>query len=517
MQTKKTSLFISKGFIVLSALSFLSVSLMAFVNPQSVMDLVAVKLSNTDAVSSIRGVYGGVGLTLFIVLLYTMLKNVREGLGLLMLLWGFYAASRLITIANEGSLGAFGQKWLTIETVFFVVSVILFLIESRKSERQTTQVTGVPRSTKAVHQLRVLVPAILIFCSCNKGGVQQPSGGTNNQNPDQTGAKLEVKLQAVIRVGTIMYDSIPAQFIITSWDANNIKYEKDTLLGAGIQTVQVPASHVRFAFRMIKWGIVDETVLTKGQLEPNVVYTLGGSKSAKRIAKEESYIFTGDAYQLHSKVHYSYHTKGIAAVEFYQKKPQYADLKFTTKHLYSYTGSEVTRIDVFDEQNNTIGFTDFTYNPQFTRITHMHQSSQGTDTYAAVDYSYGPGSATVSIDYLYNNGHAMTYSMKIKGGNKIEEQSISSTGAGEAGTYSYDMNINPFAHLKMPDLFFSNFSKNNVLQPEKSYSGNVPTAVVYKQEYVYDSEGYPTEVVKYYKGYQSGADLYKIKTVYSYL
>jgi hypothetical protein len=85
MKSKSINI-ISKGFILLSGLSLLSVSIMAFNNPQSVMDLVAVKLNNTDAYSSIRGVYGGVGLTLFITLLYTMRKNLLESLGLLSIL-----------------------------------------------------------------------------------------------------------------------------------------------------------------------------------------------------------------------------------------------------------------------------------------------------------------------------------------------------------------------------------------------------------------------------------------------
>ncbi|MEJ8803899.1 DUF4345 family protein, partial [Pontibacter sp. H249] len=64
MKKKRLVNLASKGFILLSALSLLSVSVMAFASPQSVMDLVNVQLNNTDAFSSIRGVYGGVGMTL---------------------------------------------------------------------------------------------------------------------------------------------------------------------------------------------------------------------------------------------------------------------------------------------------------------------------------------------------------------------------------------------------------------------------------------------------------------------
>src|SRR5215210_7490438 len=119
MQTKKFTTMAAKSFIGLSAFSLLTVSGMAFFSPQAVMDLVAVQLPNTDAFSSIRGVYGGVGLTLFISLIYLLRTNLPNGLAFLSLLWGFYALSRLITVFTEGPLGNFGKQWLCIESVFF--------------------------------------------------------------------------------------------------------------------------------------------------------------------------------------------------------------------------------------------------------------------------------------------------------------------------------------------------------------------------------------------------------------
>jgi hypothetical protein len=136
MKAQKLILQISRGYVILSALSLLSVSIMAFQNPQAVMDLVAVKLDNNDAFSSIRGVYGGVGVTLFIALLYTMRKNIQESLGLLVILWGLYALSRIITIFNEGELGNFGFQWLTIESFFCAIAVSLLALYKRFAVQQ---------------------------------------------------------------------------------------------------------------------------------------------------------------------------------------------------------------------------------------------------------------------------------------------------------------------------------------------------------------------------------------------
>lgn len=119
--------------ILFSALSLLYVSVMAIVNPQAVMDLVHVSLPNNDAYSSIRGVYGGVGLTIVITLIYLAAKDAGKGLVFLAMLWGFYALSRLLTILSEGALGEFGKQWLTIESVLCLLSLTLLLIRRRNT------------------------------------------------------------------------------------------------------------------------------------------------------------------------------------------------------------------------------------------------------------------------------------------------------------------------------------------------------------------------------------------------
>lgn len=125
MNTQQKTKTAAGGFIIFSALALLSVSLMAFVNPQSVMDLVQVQLPNTDAFSSIRGVYGGVGASICILLIYLLIHNRRLALFFLALIWGFYALSRSITIFAEGSLGSFGTQWLITESILFVVALLL--------------------------------------------------------------------------------------------------------------------------------------------------------------------------------------------------------------------------------------------------------------------------------------------------------------------------------------------------------------------------------------------------------
>lgn len=122
---------VSRVYVGFSALALGSVALMALVNPQSVMDLAQVTLPNTDAYSSIRGVYGGVGLALVVLLIRLLFIHLTGALRFLTLFWGMYAVSRLITWAVDGPLGAFGTQWLVIELTLSVLGGLLVYLHRR--------------------------------------------------------------------------------------------------------------------------------------------------------------------------------------------------------------------------------------------------------------------------------------------------------------------------------------------------------------------------------------------------
>lgn len=125
------------ALIGISAIGVFSVSAMAFMDPQGVMDLVQVKLENNDAFSSIRGVYGGVGFSLLAMLGYLAWKDRTAAVGFTGIFWGMYAISRLMTIVMEGELGAFGTQWLMIESTLAIAALVIFALRvtSVKSQR----------------------------------------------------------------------------------------------------------------------------------------------------------------------------------------------------------------------------------------------------------------------------------------------------------------------------------------------------------------------------------------------
>ncbi|HEY0677595.1 MAG TPA: hypothetical protein VGD17_04880 [Chitinophagaceae bacterium] len=347
----------------------------------------------------------------------------------------------------------------------------------------------------------------------NKPDTSKPSNPGNPANPDSI---YVVKVKAVIGVGELIYDSIPASLQVISWDSSNVQHQRQLSLQPGTNSVNLPKAHKKYQLKLTQWGITDEMSFTKAELAEGTVITLGGTKQAKKLQREESFLLVQGNYQPRGKTLFYYNGSGLVnKVDYYQKKPQHSDLQLTVTDKYVLSGARVDKINRLDGSGLPTGFTEFTYDAQ-GKVVNMHQKSYDQETFAAVEYGYASGGTEITIDYLYSNGNAMEYKMKFRGGNKIEDVARSSTGGGEGGNYGYDFAINPYAQMNMPDLYLSNLSKNNIASQQKGYGGNIPSAVPYRFEYQYDADGYPVVLITSYKSYTTGEELYKIKKVFTY-
>jgi hypothetical protein len=110
----------------------------------------------------------------------------------------------------------------------------------------------------------------------------------------------------------------------------------------------------------------------------------------------------------------------------------------------------------------------------------------------------------------------MNYNMQFKGGTLVEDAAVTSHHSSTMGVYHYDFNINPYIHLNLPDINFSNYSKHNINSQIKTFSLADQTFVPYDFEYKYDVDGYPTELVRKFSNSLNGQYAYTIKTVYNY-
>lgn len=131
MNAQKIIKTAGQAFILISILSVAYVSILSIIAPQLTMDMVNITLSNNDATSSIRGVYGGVGLLITFTLVYLLITKLNKAITFALLFWGAYALSRVITSIVDGPLGEFGSQWLIIESVLFVIGLATYFLNQR--------------------------------------------------------------------------------------------------------------------------------------------------------------------------------------------------------------------------------------------------------------------------------------------------------------------------------------------------------------------------------------------------
>nr|MCU0396061.1 hypothetical protein [Chitinophagaceae bacterium] len=201
---------------------------------------------------------------------------------------------------------------------------------------------------------------------------------------------------------------------------------------------------------------------------------------------------------------------------YYQKKPQSADLQLQSIEEFSYLqGDRIGSIYYTDGNNVRTGHLHFLYDVN-NKLTHMEQRTQAGTTYASVEYRNLDSKQEVTIDYLYENGHALEYKFWMKDGNKISEGAISSTGGTESAKFNHDQQINPYHVLGLQDIFLRHLSRNNRIGEDRTYGRNIPVNVPYGFTYSYDGKGYPTQLITSFKSFSTGAHLFRAKTQYTY-
>jgi hypothetical protein len=339
-----------------------------------------------------------------------------------------------------------------------------------------------------------------------------PSGAFDHGQEDAN-PYMKVKIKAVMKIGEVVYDSIPAALRITMWNDKGEMTTNYSPLAAGVNEIQLLKSASKFEFLVSKWGTNDAITLEKKDVDLSTVYVLGGSKTAKKLKSERTYQ-QGNT-QADTKTDYFYdHLGNLLKVDYWMRKEDH------TPYLgmidwFEYSNDRLVKIKRVDPSRNiTLSETTFTCNSQ-GKITGIAQNESGVVTTAAV--AYYPTTQEMSIGYEYpGRTFSMNYNAKFYNGNMISSLAVTTNHNSELGRYGYDFNINPYRHMNWPNLFLSNSSKNNMTYQSKEYSGSYPVAEPYSFVYTYDADGYPAEVVKNFKSYLTGAFLFSTKTVFVY-
>jgi hypothetical protein len=327
---------------------------------------------------------------------------------------------------------------------------------------------------------------------------------------------MKVKMKAIMKIGNIVYDSLPAALTITTW---NDKGEMSTTYGhlnAGINEVSILKAATKYQFTMSKWGTGETRTFSRQEIDLNTIYILGSSKDAKKLTSERVYKIVNGADVPESKTQFYYNASGnLSRIDYWLKKQDQTTYLAMTD-AFEYANGRATRIVRTDRENQSvITVSSFTYD-NAGKVTSIAQNDNGFQTDATVEYFY-TSTPEIKVHYTYpSRTFDMNYYMRFRGGNMIESSAATSHHNTELGRNSYDLNINPYVHMRWPNLFLSNNSLHNITSQQKDYSGSYPTAYPYSFNYTYDADGYPTQVIKHFRSPVTGNYVFSTKTVFVY-
>jgi hypothetical protein len=332
-------------------------------------------------------------------------------------------------------------------------------------------------------------------------------------------SSVKIKVRPMIKIGDVTYDSIPVNFTWITWDASGKMIATAKIaLPAGTNEVTLPSNAFKYNLQVERWGIHDEIELLKANVQEGTVYSLGGSKAAKKLKSELVYNWVNGAYQPTSKSAYEYDASGrpFQIIYYLRKADNTPYIAMTDKFSYNAMG-KVERVKRYDSNSTAVSETNFRYDLQ-GKIIGLSQTEGNKYTSGEITYAgQGAGSYNMSIQYnSTQQPHTKTYNMVYKGGNKAQDNLLTINNSNESGTYQYDYNINPYIHMNWPDFYLTKQSRNNLTAQQRLFTQPVYEAIPYGFNYTYDADGYPKELIKTYFSYYGGTYMYSTKTVFNY-
>ncbi len=314
---------------------------------------------------------------------------------------------------------------------------------------------------------------------------------------------IKIKLKSIVYIRGVEYRPATTIKITSGSWTKEVQNNSEVLLPRKLET---------FHFESNVWTLHSAKTVTLTELKTNSRVVLEASSVAKLLKEQLVYSpAAAGGSVVSSKTHYTYLESGqLNKIFYYQKKVSSDELELQTIHEFNYSNGTLVLIKRSNGKNENIGFSTFSYDPQ-GRIAYIDDKKY--DTHITGTFTY-PLSGKTEGHYTFDNGNTMTYQMTYSELNKIEDVAYG-TGS-ESGKYVYDDQINPFYFMNYSDLLFSNTSKNNRLNEEKSYGGIIPSLELYKSEYSYDAQGYPEMLIRSYRGYTSKQHLFTDTIEYSY-
>lgn len=330
----------------------------------------------------------------------------------------------------------------------------------------------------------------------------------------------QVMIRPTFTIGSITYDSVPAKLTINSWFADGSTLTSVRELQPGTSTVLLHRKAERHQLIIKRWNMTDELELTPETIDESELYTPGGARAEKKLKESLLFQASNGIFKPLEKTTYTYLADQLMQLDVYRKTPDNTTFLAET-HKLTYQQKKVSRIDYFNEAGNAFASNSLTYSSsgQLSKTVY----SEG-DKVITATISYTPYQETNRIDdytigthVQYNDRHyTETYSNRVIGGLRVLQEYATSHGTSSKTDYGYDFNINPYAHLGLPETYLSNYSIHNNTVQYSVYAAGHPDTKPIEFSYTYDNEGYPKEQIVKYHYILTGDYAYSRKTIFVY-
>ncbi len=357
----------------------------------------------------------------------------------------------------------------------------------------------------------------------NTGDTPQQFGypaGTFTPPADES-TTLKVNIRTVIKVGNIVYDSIPATLRLVTWNSPNESLLSFISLRAGVNEIALPKSAIKFHFSVDKWKVTDEITLLRDDITEGMNLVFGGAKQARQLKAVNTSILSNGIYKAYEKKDYEYTNGHVLKVTAYKKNDDYETIVAYTENFFYNPQQKIQRI----HKQITNGDTQedlFQYDSD-GRLQSAKRTEAAGVTTAIIGYApYVENTElgnhyTAGVEYNFTQHYyTQYYNMEFYGGSILTDNMATSHGDYIVGRYQYDFCINPYIHLNIPDLYFENSWKHNRVNSMKEFENVFPLTIPYENTYTYDDEGYPTQLITKYRTYLTGQFSHQTKSVFYY-
>ena len=213
---------------------------------------------------------------------------------------------------------------------------------------------------------------------------------------------------------------------------------------------------------------------------------------------EETYEIPDLEFQPQNKTEYDYDLAGrLTRSTFFSFDPNSKTMVEQRHFLFSYVNGNVDKIEGF-LTNSTSPYIKHSYQYDEVRVIKITENNYSAGVDSEATFSY-PSTSVINVSYQFSNGGSFDYEMIVEENNILKDKTTRGAQLCSNGEYTYDQHPSPFNALGYVDYLLTNVSVNNKLTEQINHLAcSFPSLIPESYEYVYNSDGYPTEAVTTY-------------------